>query len=199
MNSEYIIRPAVQADVPVMVGLRAEAEQWMAASGIVQWLPEYAEYGRQTLGEVVDQGVAWIVMREAEVAATVSLSDAEISDREFWSRVEGVDPNEGKYLGKMIVARKHAGQQLGDAILNWACHRTQQAGLPWLCLDARRDNIRLQAYYLNRGFAEVALLRPLPGQKTESGWLAQRKAGHILPCPTAITCASIPTLAPDRA
>lgn len=175
MADRYLIRPAEEPDVLTMIGLRTEAEHWLADAGIRQWTPDYAGYGRAALRASVDDGVAWVVMDQDndQVAATMSLSENE-SDRSFWRRVPDVDVDDALYLGKMIVARAYAGRRIGDQILNWATGQAAIAGKRWLRLDARRDNDRLHRYYLARGFVHVATLEPLPGQRTESGWLAQR-------------------------
>lgn len=174
MRPGYHIRLARRDDITAMVALRTEAERWLARSGVRQWTPDYADYGREALRSAVAAQVAWVVVDPAgEVAATASLSECE-SDRAFWRRVPGVDVSDALYLGKMIVARRHAGRGLGDCILDWAAARAGAAHKRWLRLDARRDNKRLHAYYLDRGFVHVGTLQPLPGQRTESGWLAQR-------------------------
>lgn len=175
--SGYRIRPARTDDLPGILGLRQEAEQWMAAAGIRQWTPDYAEYAHDVFVGWVASGAAWVVdTDEGELAATVSVNTE--PDLDFWGWLparngEHDEIHAALYLGKMIVARKHAGRHLGEAILNWATRRARATGRTWIRLDVRRDNIALQRYYLDRGFRHVRTYHA-PGRRTESGWLAQR-------------------------
>ena len=87
---------------------------------------------------------------------------------DFWLGDPDVD--DALYLGKMIVARSHAGRQLGDAIMNWAGEVAHHAGRRWLRLDCRRDNHGLHRYYKDRGFTHLRTVTPDHHvRRTESG------------------------------
>lgn len=161
-----------ESDLDDMIALREEAERWLRAHGIVQWTEDYADYARSVLRDSVDRGDAWLVQADGEVIATVTLNGP---DPDFWGWATTEDQQDALYLGKMIVSRRHAGRQVGDAIMNWVGRRAAQAGKRWIRLDCRRDNHGLQAYYLARGFTFVRVYHA-PGRRTESGWLAQRPA-----------------------
>jgi GNAT superfamily N-acetyltransferase len=167
------IRRAELADLPAMIALRTEAEQWLRQQGITQWTSDYFDYARNVMTASVEAGIAWVVEHDDEVVATASLSPD--ADMDFWTIADV--PDSALYLGKMIVARQYAGRGFGDGILDWASNRARILGRNWLRIDVRRDNARLQAYYLNRGFVHVRTVRPAL-RRTESGWLAQRPAGQ---------------------
>lgn len=169
----YTVRPATSDDLSAMIALRTEAEQWLRDQGITQWTTDYFDYARGVMMASVTEGTAWIVELAGEPIATASVSPN--ADMDFWSPDD--DPNSALYLGKMIVARRHAGRDLGSSILNWAGSRATQVGRKWLRIDVRRDNDRLHAYYLQRGFQHVRTVRPI-NRRTESGWLAQRPANR---------------------
>jgi GNAT superfamily N-acetyltransferase len=173
-DDSYLARPATADDIAAVLDLRTEAEDWLRRRGIQQWTPDYDDYARGVLRDAVDARTAWVIVDGGgQVVATVSLNGA---DLDFWTADD--QPDTGLYLGKMIVARSHAGRQLGDAVMNWASIRAYRAGKRWLRLDCRRDNKRLHAYYLDRGFTHVRTVVP-PGRRTESGALFQRPAGQV--------------------
>lgn len=173
--STYLIRPARLDDLAAMVELRTEAERWLREAGIRQWTSEYAEYGREQLARFVESGIAWVVEDEGRVVATVSLNGP---DLDFWDPED--NPASALYLGKMIVARSHAGRELGDAMMNWASIEAAERGKPWLRLDCRRDNQLLHRYYLQRGFTLVRIVHQ-PRRVSASGALFQRPAGSTTP------------------
>lgn len=179
--SRYTIRPAGAADLDAILELRREAERWLAANDIRQWTPDYDDYAVGVLTAWVASGAAWVVEHDDEIVATASLN-AE-PDPDFWGWLEVAHQATALYLGKMIVRRDHAGLKIGDAIMNWACRRVQRAGRTWLRLDVRRDNRKLQAYYLARGFRHIRTVIPGPPRVTESGWLGQRHARLGVQCP----------------
>jgi GNAT superfamily N-acetyltransferase len=139
-----------ESDLDAMIELRVEAERWLQARGIVQWTEDYADYARNVLRESVHRGAAWLIHDDGEIVATVTINGP---DPDFWGWATTQDQQDALYLGKMIVSRRHAGRQIGEAIMNWVGHRAVQAGKHWIRLDCRRDNRRLQAYYLGRGFS----------------------------------------------
>jgi GNAT superfamily N-acetyltransferase len=164
----YRIRFATSTnDLERCFELRAEAEAWLAAAGIDQWTDP--QVGREAIREAYDDGTLYVVTDgagDAEIVACCSLGGP---DADFWHPWEQVQP--ALYLYKLIITRAHAGKGLGDAILDWACHRAHQVGAKWLRLDCWRDNTSLQVHYLARGFTHVDT-RTAPGRS--SGWLAQR-------------------------
>jgi GNAT superfamily N-acetyltransferase len=183
----YPIRRAGAGDVDALLQLRAEAERWLRDQGVVQWTDDYQDYAREVLRTSAEAGKAWVVDDGAgQVVATVTLNGP---DPDFWGWAD--DQDDGLYLGKMIVARSWRGRQVGDALLNWAGRRAAAASKTWVRLDCRRDNRRLQQYYLDRGFTHVRTYHA-PGRRTESGWLAQRPAGVQTAAGTLLDEARLP-------
>ncbi len=185
MRSAYAIRPAIKADLGHLVALREDAERWLRSEGIRQWTSDYADYARSALQRAITDAAAWVVVdAEERVVATASLSTT--ADPDFWGWLGADEQRDALYVGKMIVGLRVRGVGLGDAILNWASTRALDEGRHWLRLDVRRDNTALQGYYLDRGFTHVRVWHE-PSRRTESGWLAQRPAGLVLPAPAVLT------------
>ncbi|HET6711330.1 GNAT family N-acetyltransferase, partial [Amycolatopsis sp.] len=156
-------------DLECCYRLRAEAERWLAANSVEQWTNP--QTGRTAIRAAYDAGALYVFADDAgDIVACCSLSGP---DPDFWRPWERTEP--AIYLYKLIIARSHAGLGLGDAILDWACHRAHQAGAKWLRLDCWKDNTTLQDYYLDRGFTHLDT-RTAVGRN--SGWLAQRDVHH---------------------
>ncbi|MFI9206417.1 GNAT family N-acetyltransferase [Streptomyces sp. NPDC053048] len=170
---DLIMREATPSDMPALMGLRIEAEQWLAAAGVDQWRDA------RTRGPAlkkwmadIEAGRTWIAVTKADdVLGTVTLARP---DMDFWTTED--QPDSAAYVGKLITARAAAGLDLGDRILDWVGATARQRGLPWVRLDCWRDNTRLQNYYLRRGFRHVRTEAPA---HRLSGWLAQRPASTI--------------------
>jgi GNAT superfamily N-acetyltransferase len=182
----YSVWSATRGDLDEIISLRTEAEDWLRAAGIEQWTDDFHDYARAALADGVDRGVTWVVVDGDAVVATVTLNGP---DLDFWQ--PRYRPESGLYLSKMIVARSHAGQGVGGAVLNWATQRAARAGKTWLRLECRRDNLRLHGYYLRHGFDHVATVVP-PNRRTHSGALFQRPAGLVVPSTVALADPELP-------
>lgn len=170
----YQIRPAAPADVPSLMALRTEAEQWLASLGIDQWSdPETGDRAIAKWREAIDDGRTWVVTSDTgAVSATVSRGPA---DRDFWR--DDDQPHSALYLYKLIVSRSASGAGLGRLILDWACRLAALEGRQWLRIDCWRTNTGLQQYYEALGFSHVRTESPA---HRKSGWLGQRDSTLIL-------------------
>jgi GNAT superfamily N-acetyltransferase len=166
VNAQHVLRLASEGDVPAMVTMRREAEQWLADRGIEQWTEKWVQVGDEKLHRATRQRRAWVLEVDGEVGATFTLGGP---DEDLWS----VDDGPALYLYKMMVARRHAGTGLGELLLNWAVDKAARHGYPWLRLDTWPNNTGLRAYYKQQGFSHVRTVR-VPGRDT--GALFQRPA-----------------------
>jgi len=167
----YRIRSASLDDLDDVLALRQEAERWLRERGVEQWTDSWSEHARKLITDNVAASKTFVVQPDGgnQVVATVTLNGPCL---DFWT--EDDDLGAATYLYKLIVAREASGTGLGDAILNWASQRAHQDGRRWLRIDVWRDNERLQAYYLKRGFEHV---RTVYRDWRKSGALFQRTAG----------------------
>jgi ribosomal protein S18 acetylase RimI-like enzyme len=162
----YVIRRAVQSDVPTMVGLRREAEQWLVKHRIEQWTTKWVEIGTEKIQRATRQRRAWVIEIGGAVGATVTLGGP---DEDLWH----IEDGPALYLYKLIVARRHAGLGIGAAVLDWATDRASRLGYPWLRLDVWPSNPVLMDYYRRHRF-EYVRTEHVPERDT--GALFQRKA-----------------------
>ncbi|MFF4556377.1 GNAT family N-acetyltransferase [Streptomyces sp. NPDC001422] len=171
-QTEYL-RPAGVEDVPALLALRTEAEEWLRGKGTDQWSdPETGERAITKWRASIDEGRAWVVIGERnEVLATVSRGPV---DRDFWNDAD--HPESALYLYKLIVSREASGRQLGSRIIDWMSRLAALEGRQWVRIDTWRTNSGLHAFYERLGFEHVRTEEP---SHRRSGWLAQRPAGVI--------------------
>jgi ribosomal protein S18 acetylase RimI-like enzyme len=171
VNESPIIRRAKAPDVPAMVGLRREAERWLAERGIEQWTAKWIDVGDEKIARATRQQRAWVVEVAGDVGATVTLGGP---DEDLWT----VEDGPALYLYKLMVARRYAGNGLGTAVIEWAVDQAARHGYPWLRLDVWPSNPGIQDYYRGHGFEHVRTVN-VPGRDT--GALYQRAAVHTSP------------------
>lgn len=160
------IRQATEGDLDAVVALRIEAEEWLHAAGIRQWVDRAR--GLKNIRDGIAARTTYVVEDGGEVVASLTLAGP---DRDFWT--DDDDPDSALYLYKFMIGRSRRGSGLGDVLLDWACAEAEQRGRRWLRLDCWRENKALQQYYLQRGFEHVRTVE-VPGRG--SGALFQRAA-----------------------
>lgn len=172
--SDYSIRPATAADEEELMGLRIEAEEWLAEAGIDQWRsPGFRDRSLAKWRSEIAEGRTWVVEGSlTSVVGTVTLAPP---DLDFWR--DDDDPYDAVYVAKLITARSTVGQRLGGRILDWVGSVARSRDLPWVRLDCWRANTALQAYYLREGFTHVRTEAP---EHRLSGWMAQRPASVVM-------------------
>jgi ribosomal protein S18 acetylase RimI-like enzyme len=166
---KWTIGLAEHADVPALIELRREAERWLAAAGIDQWTEKWMSVADEKTIRAVRQRRAYAIASGAEIAATVTLGGP---DEDLWHPSDGP----ALYLYKLIVARKYAGQGLGEMILDWACDTAADWGYPCLRLDAWPSNPKLLDYYRAHGFSDV---RVATVEGRDTGAMMERPAVRI--------------------
>ncbi|MER5889914.1 GNAT family N-acetyltransferase [Streptomyces sp. NPDC001941] len=171
--TDEFLRPAGMHDVPALMALRTEAEQWLQTKGTDQWSdPETGERALSKWRASIDEGRAWVVVdSSSDVLATVSRGPV---DRDFWA--DGDEPETALYLYKLIVARAASGRDLGTRVIDWMSRLAALEGRSWVRIDTWRTNVGLHSYYERLGFKHVRTESP---SHRLSGWLAQRPAGDV--------------------
>ncbi|MGW1021982.1 GNAT family N-acetyltransferase [Streptomyces niveus] len=169
----YTIQPAATHDVPSLMELRTEAENWLRSRGSDQWSDR--EIGARAIAKwetAIGEGRTWLIRSQDAIVGTVSRGPA---DMDFWTEAD--HPEAAFYLYKLIIRRDAAGSNLGSLVLDWACRIAALEGRDWLRIDCWRTATGLQHYYEKAGFSHVRTEAP-PHRK--SGWLAQRPSSLII-------------------
>lgn len=142
--AEISLEPATPADLPALFALYDEAARWLTAAGIAQWPVPFPVH---FLTSAIARGAQFVRRENGEIAAALSLRD---SDPKFWGDA-GKDGS-ALYVHRLVVARAHAGNNLGGDLLAWVERRTAQVGKRALRLDCWAGNARLRQYYQDAGF-----------------------------------------------
>ncbi|MGW4793400.1 GNAT family N-acetyltransferase [Nonomuraea sp. NPDC004297] len=173
------LRRAEPADLPGVLTLLADASEWLHSRGVRQW--PRGGFGPERIEPLIEERTLFLLDDElryldpdesAPPVATIALD--EHADPEFWTPADA--PGAALYVHKLAVARPWAGSGIGDALLGWACASAYMTGLPYLRLDCAKTNLRLQAYYAQRGFRH---LRTVDLPHRASGALFQRPSEDV--------------------
>jgi GNAT superfamily N-acetyltransferase len=165
-----IITLAQPEDLATLLAFRKEAAGWLSELGSDQWSRPYPA---DRLLATIEAGTVFMVRDGDATAATITLTT--VAEAGLWTEDELSEPS--VFVNKLMVARTHAGRNLGGALLDWAGDRAYRAGAKWLRLDAWTTNDALQCYYLSQGFTYVRTVHEggaVNGGPRVSGWLAQR-------------------------
>ncbi|MEV0695396.1 GNAT family N-acetyltransferase [Streptomyces sp. NPDC050388] len=171
----YVIHPASAADVPALMALRTEAEDWLRAKGSDQWSDR--ETGSRAIAKwktAITEGRTWIIREEGDERVLGTVSRGPV-DTDFWTEQDA--PETAFYLYKLMVARSASGLGIGSLILDWACKVASLEGREHVRIDCWRTAHGLQRYYEGLGFTHIRTEAP-PHRR--SGWLGQRSASLIL-------------------
>jgi ribosomal protein S18 acetylase RimI-like enzyme len=136
------VRRAEREDLDEIVAILSEAARWLLARGIDQW-PD--PFPRDRVATMLERGEFYLVLVDGRPAATFALL---WSDFAFW----GEQPPVAGYVHAIAVRREHAGQGLGERVLDWAEEQIAAEGREFLRLDCMSDNAVLRAYYERLGF-----------------------------------------------
>ncbi len=150
-----IVTSAGIADIDTYVAFAREAQSFIDAQGLEQWVPAAHEPFRPELEEKVKAGSLHKVL---VLGATVAFFD--LSSSSIWWRS---DDTPALYVSGVVVARSGKGQALGHFILDWCCSTAVARSAHVLRLDCHAGNGKLCAYYRDYGFHEVDRVEQHPG------------------------------------
>jgi predicted N-acetyltransferase YhbS len=151
MTGTLQIRLATADDRTTILGLIDEARGWLPDKGTDQWAEPWPSVAARDARVLRDIRAArtWLVEDDHAVVATVTFSPA--GNRRLWTAEE---QGEGAvYVARLIVSRSHAGQRIGEALVDWAgacAERDWRA--KWIRIDVWTTNEALHNYYEKRGF-----------------------------------------------
>ena len=152
MTETLQIRPAVADDMKTIIGLIDEARAWLPTKGTDQWARPWPTPAARDARVLRDLNAArtWIVEDDSHTpAATVTCSPE--GNQRLWTPAEQVE--RAVYVARLVVSRNHAGQRIGEALVDWAGARAvRDWRAKWIRIDVWTTNEALHNYYEKRGF-----------------------------------------------
>jgi ribosomal protein S18 acetylase RimI-like enzyme len=183
MEEPLAVRPATVTDMAAILTLLDEASAWLRTKDTDQWAqpwPSLSARNRRIFNGLC-AGRTWLVVDDRN-AAVATVTSRRYGNHKLWSREELREP--AVYLSRLIVARRHAGMGIGEALIDWAGERAQRYwNAQWVRIDVWTSNIALRNYYEKRGFRYYGELRFRADTPDEerypSGALYQKPAAAI--------------------
>jgi ribosomal protein S18 acetylase RimI-like enzyme len=143
------IRIGSAADAPVLVALFDEAVAWLVARGQTgQWGTEPFSASERRVAEMTALAAGG-GLRIAEDATGEPLGAIGVGEHPPW--VEPA-PAPELYVQALVTSRRHAGQDVGGALIRHAVAEARAAGLPLLRVDCWADAPGLVGWYERQGF-----------------------------------------------
>ncbi|MGH3402431.1 MAG: GNAT family N-acetyltransferase [Streptosporangiaceae bacterium] len=147
----FQIRLATPDDLQVILDLIEEAAAWLRTRDTDQWAspwPNEPERDTRVLRGLLACRT-WIVEDYGIPVASVTYRPD--GNAALWNKAE-LRESAG-YMSRLVVSRKYAGTRTGAALTDWAGLRSKdEFGAQFLRIDVWTTNIRLHAYYEDRGF-----------------------------------------------
>ncbi|MEU1439378.1 GNAT family N-acetyltransferase [Streptomyces sp. NPDC005786] len=150
-------RPAHDADLTAVVGLRDDAARWMLARGVTgQWQP--GELGGDHFRRIMETGEVWLAEAAGRIVGAWELWWA---DEDAW----GPQSSAAGYVHRLMVDHRSVPPGTGRQLLREAERRVAGTGRPLVRLDCLAGNASLEAYYLDAGYRVVGRKegKPQPG------------------------------------
>lgn len=154
MTDPLPIRPAEPDDMKTIIGLIGEAAAWLRTKGTDQWAEPWPDEAARD--ERISRGIqsrsTWIAEHRGQPIATVTYREK--GNQNLWTRAEQRD--RAVYVSRLIVSRAWAGDEIGNALIDWAAHQALKGwGAEWIRIDVWTTNIALHNYYKERHFIPV--------------------------------------------
>jgi GNAT superfamily N-acetyltransferase len=145
-----IISRAAEADLHDILQLRLEAANWLIGKGIQQWNPQ--SMTAQKVQDNYENAELFIAKCNGWPVGSYSI---QWSDAMIW---KGRDQGDAGYIHKLVTNRECKGSDIGRQLLASAELYIQQKGKRLSRLDCMADNIRLNQFYVDAGYAFVTRL-----------------------------------------
>ncbi|MBE7104009.1 GNAT family N-acetyltransferase [Bacillus cereus] len=152
ISKEYTIRIATENESESIITLLKEVAQWLQDKEVNQW--QYLLEGEATaeILEGIRAKHTYVVMKEAEIVGTVTVSPKQNDwDEHIFGKEE---VSNSLYIHRFAMKRKHKGNGIGEWILQWI-EENVQSDKEYLKLDCVGHNRTLNDFYKRNGFEYV--------------------------------------------
>lgn len=156
-NTILTVQEASVSDEAPLQQLMIDTASWLKSRGSSQWGDILEGKDVHGLKDRIRDGEVFLVRESDHIAAAFILrKTASEWDQRLW-RDHGYQ-TPARYLHRLMIARDFAGQNLSQAILEWASAESAQTDYPYLRLDCIADNQKLNTLYQNAGFTQLAIV-----------------------------------------
>ncbi|EUJ27904.1 GNAT family N-acetyltransferase [Listeria cornellensis] len=156
-KSIFTVHEASVSDTASLQQLMIDTASWLKSRGSSQWADILEGKDVHGLKNRIQDGEVFLVRASDQVAAAFILrKTASEWDERLW-RDHGYQ-TPARYLHRLMIARDFAGQNLSQAILDWASTESAQSHYQYLRLDCIAGNQKLNALYQNVGFIQLAIV-----------------------------------------
>jgi ribosomal protein S18 acetylase RimI-like enzyme len=153
MTDTLLVRPAGLDDMPTIIDLFEEAAAWLRTKSTDQWDKPWPNLKARDnrIANGLRQNRTWLVVDHTD-APVATITCRRYPNQKLWSREAQME--QAVYVSRLIVARRHAGLGIGEALLGWAGKRAEkQWKAEWIRIDVWTTNNALREYYEKRGFS----------------------------------------------
>ena len=162
INHRYVLRRAQSSELDTVMALLRERVEWLREQGSDQW-STWTTWQATKIQPALDEGHVWLLFDEGRPIGTITVEFR--GDADFWTPEECSQP--AAYLSKLAIRLDHAGKELGSLLIDWARDYAYRHGCKAVRLDAWKTNVKLQAYYAERGWKHLRTVE-VPGRNSGS-------------------------------
>lgn len=152
-GTTFTMREASVSDGGSLQQLMIDTATWLKESGSLQWSDILEGKDVHQLRDRIRDGEVF-VLRDADeqlVATFILRKTASDWDARLWRNQNQVP---ARYLHRLMIARSYAGQNLSQALLDWANEESKRTGYHFLRLDCIASNQKLNTLYQTAGFTK---------------------------------------------
>ncbi|MBC1332204.1 GNAT family N-acetyltransferase [Listeria booriae] len=152
-DTTLTMREASVSDGGSLQQLMIDTATWLKESGSTQWGDILEGKDVHQLRDRIRDGEVFVLCDADEqlAAAFILRKTASEWDAGLWRNQKQVP---ARYLHRLMIARKYAGQNLSLTLLDWASGESQRTGYDWLRLDCIASNQKLNTLYQVAGFTK---------------------------------------------
>lgn len=155
LKGPFTMRQAQVEDTEEVLSMLVETAEWFQRNGSTQWQDLLKGIDSHRTAEAIEGGDVFVCKAEGDLAGMIILLEKPSEwDRKLWGLEEN-EQSDAIYLHRLVVRRKYAKHQLGQAILNWCKQSIHFDGKSKIRLDCLADNAFLRGYYPSLGYSFV--------------------------------------------
>lgn len=149
-NSDmFQFRHTTEADIPAIMSIIAEAQNYFKQQGIDQWQDGYPN--KEVVQNDIRNSNSYVLLKEELVVATAMISfDGEPS----YSQIDGAWLTDNPYavIHRVAVKTELKGQKIAGTFIRLATEMCRKKNIPCIRIDTHRQNLAMQRVAQKNGF-----------------------------------------------